>query len=319
MSGFGAQNDYYVRDGKIHDGALERPLYDYTAKMREWYENGYIYQDFASRTQDMPFMPNPALTYSGAVGAWYALPANLGDKMSMPESGLNFDVQPATSPLAPGVTYKDMYSRREAMYGGAGLGPTISASCGHPEKLLAILDMFYTDEGGMLRTYGLAKEQISESAEAVMAKMGLSDGVYWFEGDKFVFNPNMDTAGGSVRSDIANGIRFPGYQRISFMNQTADELLDKAHKAWDAHDGESEVLPLPSKVSYTVDESSRLSANKTKMDDLISEMLPKFIMGAEALNEENWTAFTDKLISYGAEENLAIHQASYDRFMARGK
>jgi hypothetical protein len=35
----------------------QRFLHNYAAKMREWYEKGYIYQDFASRTQDMFFMP----------------------------------------------------------------------------------------------------------------------------------------------------------------------------------------------------------------------------------------------------------------------
>jgi putative aldouronate transport system substrate-binding protein len=244
--------------------------------------------------------------------------ANLGDKMSMPEYGLVFDVQPATSPLAPGATYKDMISRRESMYGGAGFGLSISAACKNPEKLLAILDLFYSEEGGMLRTYGLTKEQIPESARAVMARMEISDGAYWFDGGKFVMNPAIDAAGGAVGRDKANGIRFPGYQRISFVNQMADEATDNAYKLWGAHDGATEVFPLPSKVSYTVEESNKLSANKTKMDDLINEMLPKFIMGAEALSDDSWKAFTDKLISYGAEENLAIHQAAYDRYIARG-
>jgi hypothetical protein len=319
MSTFGAYYTFYERNDEIHAGILERPMYDYVSKMREWYSKGYIYQDFASRTQDMFFMPNTALTYGGAAGIWYGMSMNLGDKMSMPEYGLIFDAQGIASPRAEGITYKDMISRSEAKYGGAGIGTSVSTSCENLEKLLSVFDLFYTDEGGLLRTYGLTKDEIPPGY-TIYEKMGLSDGTYWFDAENnLVINPNIDDVGGPIGRDKVNGIRFPGYQMISYVNHLRDDLTKKAHDAWGAHNNETEVHALPNKLSYTTDESVTISDNNSHITDLVNEMIPKFIMGVEELNENTWAAFTEKLVGYGIEINKNIHQASYDRYLKRAQ
>jgi putative aldouronate transport system substrate-binding protein len=319
MSTFGAYYSFYQRDDIIHAGILEEPMYNYVAKMAEWYEAGYIYKDFASRVQDMFFLPNTALTYGGAAGAWYGMQGNLGDVMSMPEYGLIFDVHAATSPMSDGITYKDMMARHTSLYGGAGFGNAINAKCENIEKLLSIIDFMYTPEGGMLRTYGLTKEQIPEGYD-IMERMGMADGAYSFDASgNFVFNPNLDEVGGTIGRDAVNGIRFPGFERISYANQAASDDAKAAWSAWGAQDAESEFRPLPDQLSFTTEESTTISENNVRMTDYMNEMIAKFIMGSESLNEDTWATFTNQLISYGVEENQAIYQAAYDRFMARGK
>jgi hypothetical protein len=62
-----------------------------------------------------------------------------------------------------------------------------------------------------------------------------------------------------------------------------------------------------------------MSNNNVRINDLVSEMVPKFIMGVEPLSENTWASFIDRLKGYGIEENRAIVQAAFDRYMVRGK
>ena len=62
MAGFGIGGLQYVEDGTVKYGISQDAFYDYLTKMKEWYSQGYIYSDFASRTDDMFFLPNTALT-----------------------------------------------------------------------------------------------------------------------------------------------------------------------------------------------------------------------------------------------------------------
>ncbi len=68
LSGFGTHRHYYEQNGTVRFGPLEEGFYNYLVKMREWFEAGYIYEDFASRTTDLFYLPNPALTYGGVAG-----------------------------------------------------------------------------------------------------------------------------------------------------------------------------------------------------------------------------------------------------------
>jgi putative aldouronate transport system substrate-binding protein len=318
MSTFGAYYTFYLRDNVIHAGILERPMYDYVAKMREWYAAGYIYRDFASRVQDMFFMPNPALTYGGAAGIWYGMAMNLGDRMSMPEHGLFFDVRGITSPMAPGITYRDMFAQYPSLF-EPGFGNAVSTKCKDIEKLLSILDLFYSEEGGMLRTYGLRKEQIPPGY-TVYDRMGLSDGTHWFDDSgNMIFNPRLDDVGGPIDRERASGLRFPGFNMISYANRLSDEETRNARRAWAAQQAESETFGLPDRLFYSTAESVIMSNNNARISDLVNEMIPKFIMGAEPLNETTWANFINRLRGFGIEENLAIHQAAYNRFIVRGR
>ncbi|MBN2222956.1 MAG: hypothetical protein JW708_12165, partial [Vallitaleaceae bacterium] len=66
LTGFGTAASYFIKDGKVAYGPMEDGFYNYLSKMKEWYELGYIYKDFASRTNDLFYLPNTALTYGAA-------------------------------------------------------------------------------------------------------------------------------------------------------------------------------------------------------------------------------------------------------------
>jgi len=318
MNSFGAYHLFYIREGTVYAGILEPAMFKYVSTMRDWFERGWIHQDFASRTTDMFFMPNPPLVFGGAAGAWFGMRMHLGDRMSMPEFGMYFDVRPMQSPIAPGITHRDMLRRSEGGF-GQGLGNAVYT--GNPDigRFLTAMDILYSEEGGRLRTLGLRADQIAPH-DTIMAMVGMTEGSYWFDDNgNVVLHPYFDEVGGDIALDTISGIRFPGIQAISYVNQVRAEEMIIAQDAWSAQDSYTITHPLPDELSLTIDESTILSTNNLHITDHVNQMVTMFIMGTTPLNEATWEEFLSQLRAFGIEENRDIWQAAYDRYMARGQ
>jgi ABC-type glycerol-3-phosphate transport system substrate-binding protein len=319
MSTFGAYHHFYVRDNVVHAGILEPAMFEYVSTMRDWFERGWIHQDFASRTTDMFFMPNPPLVFGGAAGVFYGMSMHLGDRLSMPDFDMYVDVRPISSPMAEGITHRDMLRRKEDVY-AATRGSAVTT--GNPDigRFLAVMDhMYHPVEGGRLRTLGLTAEQIPPN-DTTMARMGLSEGSYWFDaGGNLVFHPNIDVAGGHIINTAVGAIRLPGAQAVVYINAVRTDEMIEAHSIWGAHDEVTEVHPLPTVLTPTVEESAILSANDSRINDHRDQMLTMFIMGTAPLTEATWEEFTNQLIAFGIEENREIWQAAYNRYLVRGR
>lgn len=317
-TGFGFHGgDYYVDgDGKVNHAFLSDGLYDYLKKLNEWYEAGYIYKDFASRVNDPFYLPNPELTYGGAAGIWFGLTSQLGDAMSMPDYGLYMDVRALPSPLADGVQPSDLLKRNPPPHEGSGVASVVTTTCPDIPKLLSVIDYMYSEEGGMMWGYGLNKEQLADSNGLYEAN-NLEEGAYWFEGDKFVFNPALASAGGTVDLGSMSGMRLPG---LSYNIYTRDVLTEESRKAdaiWAQYDSVATNSKLPASLSYSTDDEKYMADVMVNINDFIGSKIPNFIMGTEPLTEESFNAFRNQLIAYGLEDCIRIRQDAYDRYLKR--
>ena len=317
-STFNAPPAFYVRNNVVSHGLYDSGTYDYVSTMRDWYQKGWIHQDFASRTDDMFFMPNPQLVFSGGAGVFYGMMMHLGDRMSIPDAGLMFDVRPIPSPIIEGVSsQKDMMRRGWDLFGG-GISNAIYSGAKNVDKLVSIIDLMYSDEGALLNTIGLLKEQIPSGYD-IMDKMGMADGAFWYDANGNIeLNPKFQIMGGDVGFTDANGVRFPGYQKYSITNNLASEEALNSQRAWGGHDAVTEVFPLPASISLTVEEANIISANNARITDHYNQHMSMFIMGTLTLNEDTWAEFVEYQRSQGLDENLAIQQAAYGRYLNRG-
>ena len=317
-SGFGANHTFYVRDGIVHAGITEPAMFEYVSTMRDWFERGWIHSDFASRTTDLFFMPNNPLVFGGAAGTFFGFEMHIGDRMSMPEFGMNFDVRAIPSPLAPGITHRDMMRRSEDTFGVV-LGSAVYTGNNDIGRFLAIMDYFYSDDGSLTRTIGLRADQIP-LGNTLMAAAEMTDGAWWRdESGNVVINPNIDDVGGHIARLAVNAGRMPGIYRRDVMNANLTEEAANARAVWGAQDETTEVHPLPPVLSPTVEEASTLAANDIHITDHINQTIAMFIMGTTPLNESTWNDFLNQLNSFGLEANRAIWQAAYDRYLMRGQ
>ena len=314
-SGFGVSTSYYVEDGVVKSALMEDGFYNYLLKMREWYEKGYIYTDFASRTGDPFYFPNPALTYGGAAGIWYGLQSQLGDVMSMPDYGIFLDVQPLKNPLdtAHGITEAAPFSLT-TVDNIQSAGYAVTTACENIPKVLAIIDYLYGEEGAMLR-YGITKEQGADT-DPICIKAGLTEGTYWFDdAGSFVINPLLTLGGGTVDADPFFNKRFAFYSILEYGNQYSLDIYKLADEVWGAY-RDAKQKNMPSGIDRAADEN-KFTDNFTKMSDYQGPAFVNFILGTTELNEAAWNKYKEDMIALGANESLAIQQAAYDRFMQR--
>lgn len=315
ISGFGVAYMNYLDGDEVKFGPYEDGYFNYVKKMNEWYQAGYIYQDFASRTNDLFYLPNTALTYGGAAGSWFGLNSQLGDVMSLPEYNLIMDVQPASSPVDEANGQESAPAFHLTSKTDRPGGTFITSACENIPKLLSVLDYMYSDEGAMMRTYGLTAEQGAAENEYYQAA-GMEDGLYWFEGNDFVYNPQVTAAGGPINPEALMGVRLTSKTIQKYQQIYSSELDIQASDLWNMYLLDSR-RSIPNALTPPADEEAVLADNNVKIRDYIDSEIPKFIMGTTELTEENWQKFQDQLEAYGATENIEILQAAYDRYLAR--
>ncbi len=321
LTGFGVGSNFYVEDGKVKFGPTQQGFYNYLKKMNEWYDAGYIYKDFASRTTDVFYLPNTALTYAGAAGIWFGLNAQLDDAMSMPEYGLEVNVQPATSPLDTATTskllaYTGLDNERATM---DTQGYVVSSSCSKEKmiRFMTVTDYLFSEEGAMLRSYGLTADQGAAENE-YYKKAGLENGAYTLDGDKFTYAEPLQPNVGAISKDSTTiayvGQRLPGLMISKYEVENTSESGLRASHMWK---GTGKDNNYSNAIIFSAEDSSTKSNNYTNYNDYLVTMAPKFIVGTEKLNEETFKAFVDQMNTLGVEENLKLYQQYYDSYMSK--
>jgi len=314
VTGFGAAASYYVEDGKVKFGPIQDGFYNYLAKMKEWYEKGYIYKDFATRVNDPFYLPNPALVYGGAAGIWYGLLGQLGTTMSMPDKGLNMEVKPLKNPIDTEYGIEKAPSFNPSLKSESAMGPSITVKCQDVERLLTVLDYLYSEEGMIVRSYGLMGKDAAENE--IYVKAGIPEGAYTVENGEIKMNPKFQEDAKLKKNEGALwGMRLPGLNSFKYL--PGRPIEKEAQNIWAFYNDKQKIWRLPFNLTRTAEEDEKFVANSTKMEEYINTMVQKFIMGAVELNEQTWNQFKEQLKQYGLEENISIMQAAYDRYLNR--
>lgn len=319
LAGFGIGAVTYVKpDGNIGCGPAEPQMYRYLAKMHEWYEKGYIYKDFASRTSDLMYMPNTALTYGGSAGIWYGILNQLGGRMSMPEYNLTMDVKALKTPLDAenNITEENAGSYLYTGRVTTKTGWVASASCDEDKiiRMLSALDYFYGEEGAVVKTMGLSTDENVQEYD-VYSQAGFPEGLRE-PGAEMVWKKEADEA--ELETNSLVGLRLPGVH-LDVPSRSA-EFVDGVNinkEGADTWTSYGHALVYPQGVTYTAEESSRNSALGTQISDYINSTVPQFITGKIELTEETFQNYVDQLYDLGLEEYLGIKTAAYERYLKR--
>lgn len=324
QAGWGATGTFGLSaDGKtaVYGPSTEQ-FYNYVSKMHEWYEAGYIYQDFASRTNDLFYMPNTSLTYGGAAGAWFGLLQQVSDYMSVPEYGLEMDVRAASAPLDTehGVT-EEMAGTRVTI-DPCGTPRCISTACDDETlvRILKVMDYLYSEEGSQIAAWGLT-EDLAEDNE-IYQQVGLEDGTWYFDEDgNYCVNPKtleedwpdygMSLSGERIALNKRNTNPWPANKERTYHDDAEDEASD----TWTKYPC---TMAYPtSMATLNAEENDISSKYLTGITDYVNTMIPKFIIGTEELTPETWDAYVEQLNDLGLEELMSAYQSAYDRYLAR--
>lgn len=290
---------YYVDEGTVKYGPTQDAYLDFLTTMKEWYDLGIIDADAAAmdtNTMEQYMIDGEAAACFGFAGG------NMGNIYTAVEArdqeidlvGVQYPVlNEGDEPYLINFSWE---------YRGSG-SAAITTACERTDLACKVLDYSYSDEGRILKSYGVE----GVSFEYV-------DGVPTYT-DVIVHNPDGLSMSQALYYYVRANYPCVGFIETGYHEQYfARDVQKDAVKLWNTYIDNSRDVKLPM-VSLTTEESLEMATMTSLIDDYRKEMVVKFIMGQEPL--ENFPSFVEQLNELGVNRALEIYQAAYERYLAR--
>lgn len=297
VGAYGIGSDFYLDGDTVKYGPLEPEFKDYVAKMASWYADGLIDKDFA--TNDTTRIGS--LVINGQMGAVEGYNgSSFGTWLApMREKNPGADMVALKYPVL-NKGDRPQFGQKEVR--AAGYGSAISTQCKNVEVAARFLDYGYSKAGEMLHNFGL---------EGVSYEM--KDNVPTYT--KLI--TNAESEGTSMAQQLAMytgvGASGPFVQSKDYIMQYyRDDVQKDALAVWSDTDALDHILP---NLSYSAEDSSRLSKLMNDIRTNVDETVLKMIMGSKSVSE--YDSFVETLKSMGIEEAIEINQKAYDAYMAQ--
>ncbi|WP_088104860.1 extracellular solute-binding protein [Halalkalibacter urbisdiaboli] len=296
-SAWGMTPMFYHENGTVKFGSIQPEYKEFLSRMNSWYEDGLLDADFAAtdlKLQDAKVTNNQLGSLYGYTGGGIGKYTGL-----MADKNPEFKLAPAPNPsLKEGE--KAARGHRDFPYSGWH-SVAITGNAENPEEIVKWLDYAYSEEGHFLFNFGV--EGVSYEVE---------DGYPKYT-DEVMENPDglpvSDALGKYVRSSYGG----PFIQDVRYLEQYLELPEQKdAIQIW-SDSAENEILlPL---ITLTAEESREYASIMSDLETYYDEMVVKFIMGAEPL--ENFDKFVETLKGMGIERAIELQQAALERYEQR--
>lgn len=299
---FGVSNRIYLEDGKVKFGPVEPGYKEFVTVMNQWYSEGLIDKDLATNKGTLV---DAKITggESGALVSGY-LGSALGRYLKQKETedpsydlvGTAYPVKNRGDKNKYPLMEQDVMSTRTL---------AITTACKNPQMAVEWADYWYSDEGYKLLNFGIE----GESYTVVDGKP-----VYT---DKILNNPDGLSVNESLLMNCRATEPAPGFKQApEYLEQYYEypQQVESFKKWAEIVDlGREGCIPV---VSPTAEETDIISGIETELNTYVNEMVWKFIIGKEPL--ENYDAFVSNLKSnFRIDEYIAIKEAQIERYNLR--
>ncbi len=300
VSSFGGGNgSYYLNQDETveYDGTSDN-FKTYTECMKNWYDKGWLDKQFYTRT-DLFYMINSAGVSQGKVGIWSGYyGASLGTVIRatcMDESDMQ-DAFVMAAPLPVNDTYggeEQKYKDPDCMYHDsritARLGVTTKCEGKDLATLFTFFDWTYTEEGAETVCLGLSEKQVNETDldpnlyeeygyKGSYEKITDENGKIVY---KSLLKPGEALGGAVTASRMCLGIQMYGNGGDYSIDKGTPEIEAKAYKLWIKYEDTGSATDYKSLLGPEA--SQQWSTTFTKVNDAVSQNLPKVITG-----EKTW-------------------------------
>ena len=322
-TGFGANIGYagygFDEEGVVHEYVTSDNARAYLQCMNNWYEKGWVNQDFEENTSDtMWFSVDAAHTYTGQVGLWYGLVSQLDGNMATGEDDYTqgIFVSAAAQPI------NDVYGDASCQ----GIEPTqfyetslISAPFALTNKaedkdiaaLLTAFDYLYGREGGLLRYYGFTDKQVAEYGDDEILSLYKEydiDGTIYDNGDDtYVRNQKVNDVDGLQVA--LNMVRLPGTSIFVGVDQGYTETYGHSIEQMNMYDASASLGTLTDQLS--ADDSTKKSSVDTQLTTYLPQIYGDFITGRTDIDDDSaWADYVQTCKDYGIDEIVDILNAA---------
>ena len=162
---------------------------------------------------------------------------------------------------------------------------------------MKLFDYLYSEEGMLLMNFGVEGEQF----EYVDGEIKYTDLI--------MNNPDGLSPQDALRS-------FGVQSRLTLRQDIRYErafVSDEVNRIRDLYESENHIGAAFPTLDFTSDEQSIINEKYTEIETYMNEMIDKFIMGVESLDQ--FDAYAAQIEKMGIADVLAVYQTAYDRYM----
>ena len=326
VSSFGGSNaSFYVNpEGEVTFSGTSDNFKNYLECLNTWYENGWLDTKFETRTSDMFFAINENGYSQGMVGMWYGGIGTVGDTIRVtctdPEDQKDAYVMGCSVPVNDMYGTEDQkFKEPDCMYQDSrvlgGLGITNKAEGKNLEALFTFLDWCYSEEGGLVLSVGLTKDQIDSAdienniwkeneVEASYTRTDNGDGTYIID---WILDPSAEISNATKANRLC-GLYISGHPEDGHytMNKGERKVTSDTKEQWITFTNTGSTMDYNARL--TEEETDTYNKINNTINDYMAQTVPKLIK--EGLS--GWDDYVSKIDSYDPEPMCEIYQKYVD-------
>lgn len=299
-SAFGVTQTGFFLDenGRATYSRMQPGYKEYLELLNSWYQKGYITSDFINMSQpDAQKMFQAGEAGMTVCGNWQIETLNTVGKEAEPD----FYAVGCPYPRKSGEDKLGFATQMESVNDRAVF---ISATCEHPVEAIKFIDYLYADDTQILTAWGIGPDGEPGYVEDDQGNKTFAD---------FIANsPDYDMNVGRMRY-APNCFQIMWDEEMEKQQYEPYPSKLESWENWGYNTDNTGLVPLM--ISPSVEESAELSKIMTEIDTYTDEMVMKFIVGSEPL--DNFDEFVETVKSMNIDRALEIEQAAVDRYNER--
>jgi len=327
ISAFGGGNNaawYKNTDGTIHFGGNEDDFRVYLQAMNTWFQNGWIDKAFTEHASDMFYKIDDAKVRSGKIGLWYGvqnqLMGNLDDGEGLKAGMMVYAARQPINDIYGTAAQQNVEPYTMYQLGIEGNNWIITDKAEEKDivPLLSMMDYMYSEEGSLMGSLGLNKEQYEVTKNELYTRLGLTEGAYTrvpedqARGDRvYRWVETILFDGGTLQSACKPN-RFFFLDRATVNLPGGTESFIGNLEQWIWYENKGGITGAISN-QITPDEQKTIAKTQTNINEFMAKSVPPFIKGEkDPFSDDDWTNYVKALNKYNPAKVTAIYQEKLD-------
>lgn len=296
MGGYGVGFNFIVVNDEIKFSALEQGFKDYLQMLNQWYEEGLIFKDFYSFTNEIMF-DDTARIGRGEVALFYnetGIMLNYAEYSDDPDCMFKAmaSLVKNEGDVAYMTEFKPTYADNARW--------SITTNCDNPELAVQLCDYMYSPEGILLCNYGVEgiSFEYSEDDTPIFTDLIMNNP----DGYSFRDAVGLHTIDcvGTVYNPLRGATNYSAEQLSSWDDWT-DANLDYSHK-------------LPTKAELNMEEKSEYFNIYADIETFMNENIVRYITG-DASFDTYETDFVKQIKGMNIQTCIDLYQIAYNRYL----
>lgn len=296
VTGFGSDSStgFINVDGKAVFTGNTDGFKEYLLLMQDWYGKGLIDPDFMSISQ-MTF-PDMVMKEETGIFCWNWSEMDPFEQMT---GNPDCNIEPVANPVLNEGDELHLYNYNDPCSTGAAFSANLDAE--DMRILLGYFDYFWTDEGSILKNFGVEHEGFEFDENGVPQYTEL---LYNNPNPSFSLSLVLDAY------TLNNGVG-PGNWEGRYWLPTISDSARLCNELW-----KNDAAYYFPTVTLTADESSKSSSILAEVKTYISEYTLGAIVG-EIDVEATWDDYCNTIAALDVDSLVSIYQTALDRYLSR--